>query len=378
MTHTTSELDRPEDFRALEDEWNALLAESACSVPFLRHEWLLNWWTHFGGGHRLVVILVRSSGRLVLAAPLMEVDGRFLGRPFRVLQSMTNPHSFRYHLVFREPDPAALDAFWSYLRDRPRPWDMLQLGRVPRGDAVHALAGSASRHGVATEVVPSLASPVVHVRGDWEAYLSTLTTRFRQNLRNRAKRLRTLGAVAFELLTEPAAAQAALDRGLALEASGWKRDSGSAILQDPKLESFYRKTAEIAAARGWLRLFFLTVNDRPAAFAMRLLYENRVYGIKIGYDPEFSPYSVGQLLSQEMLRWAHEQAVTSYEFMGERNRQKLDWARDVREHVALYAHNTRLRSRLHRFQRFTARRLLQRAVPAPLLASVRAARGEKD
>lgn len=377
MTCTTFESERPEDFQALEGEWNDLLAESTCPVPFLRHEWLSTWWTHFGPGHRLVLILARRSGRLVLAAPLMEVDRRFLGRPLRVLQSITNPHSFRYGVLFRKGDGAAVDAFWAYLRDRPRPWDMLQLARVPRGNGVNELATPAARQRIAVDTVPSLTSPLVRIEGDWEAYESTLKTRFRQNLRNRAKRLRALGTVTFETLADPAPALAALDHGFALEASGWKRENGTAILLDPNLESFYRKVAEIAAAKGWLRLFFLKVNDRPAAFAMRLLYENKVYCIKVGNDPEFSPYSVGQLLSREMLRWAHEQGVTEYEFMGERSRQKLDWARDVREHVTLYAHNTRLRSRLHRFQRLTARRLLKRALPAPVLARVRPTRRDE-
>jgi CelD/BcsL family acetyltransferase involved in cellulose biosynthesis len=251
---------------------------------------------------------------------------------------------------------------------------MLQLGRVPRGSVVQALAGPAASHRVAVDTVPSITSPMVRIQGGWDAYQATLTNRFRQNLRNRVKRLKAMGTVTFEIVDEPAAALVALGQGLALEASGWKAENGTAILLDPTLESYYRRVAAVAAAHGWLRLFFLKVDERPVAFAMRLLYENRVYCIKIGNDPEFKPYSVGQLLCQEMLRWAHEQGVREYDFMGERNRQKLDWARDVREHVTLYAHNSRLLSRLHRLQRFTARRILKRVLPERSVAALRALR----
>ena len=40
MTCIIKELSDIDEFLALEGEWNELLAESDCDIPFLRHEWL--------------------------------------------------------------------------------------------------------------------------------------------------------------------------------------------------------------------------------------------------------------------------------------------------------------------------------------------------
>jgi len=40
MTCVIKEISDFEEFLALEREWNELLAESHCDIPFLRHEWL--------------------------------------------------------------------------------------------------------------------------------------------------------------------------------------------------------------------------------------------------------------------------------------------------------------------------------------------------
>ena len=53
------------------------------------------------------------------------------------------------------------------------------------------------------------------------------------------------------------------DDALRLEASGWKLREGTAICSRPGVQRFYTLFAERAAARGWLRLLFLTVGGQP-------------------------------------------------------------------------------------------------------------------
>jgi len=377
VAYETIELDRFERFQEMKNDWNALLADSSCRIPFLRHEWLSLWWAHFGPPNRLAIILVREGDRLVLAAPLMEVERRRLACSFRILQSLTNVHSPRFHILVRTGHEAALDAFWAYVGRRPRHWHLLRLNRLPAGTLQQAVVGRAAASGHAVETIPSLTSPYVAINGDWESFRSALKPKFRSNLRNRSRRLQALGAVTFQVVRDTTSAPTALETGLAVEASGWKGERGSAIWADPTLADFYRGLAAAAAAEGWLRLSFLKVAERPAAFDLSLVYDDRMYCLKVGYDPEFSPYSAGQLLCQEILRTAHEQRAVTYEFLGESSVQKRDWTPEAREHVGLYAYNRRALSRLHRLHRFTARRALKRLLPARLVAAIRA-RSRKD
>ncbi len=63
----------------LEEDWNALLTESITHVPFLRYEYLHNWWQTRGGGEwdesaELAIIIAHEGERLVGIAPLFHTE----------------------------------------------------------------------------------------------------------------------------------------------------------------------------------------------------------------------------------------------------------------------------------------------------------------
>ncbi|MGB9586223.1 MAG: hypothetical protein ACPL7A_02240, partial [Anaerolineales bacterium] len=64
-----------EAFENLSTTWNELLLKSASHVPFLRHEYLFNWWQTLGGGEwqngKLSIILAQDDHQQVFGiAPL--------------------------------------------------------------------------------------------------------------------------------------------------------------------------------------------------------------------------------------------------------------------------------------------------------------------
>src|SRR5258706_15655780 len=60
-------------------EWNQLVERSQADHVLLTHEWITTWWTYFGEGADLWVILVRDGDRLLAAAPLMRTRRRLAG-----------------------------------------------------------------------------------------------------------------------------------------------------------------------------------------------------------------------------------------------------------------------------------------------------------
>ena len=58
----------------IKTEWNQLLDNSQTHVPFLRHEFLREWWDTCGGGEweksDLLIITARDGDKLVGIAPL--------------------------------------------------------------------------------------------------------------------------------------------------------------------------------------------------------------------------------------------------------------------------------------------------------------------
>ena len=61
----------PEEFAALEKEWDELYRHCPAATPFQTHAWQHSWWLSYGRRGRLRLVLVRRDGRLVGIAPLM-------------------------------------------------------------------------------------------------------------------------------------------------------------------------------------------------------------------------------------------------------------------------------------------------------------------
>lgn len=322
-------------FLGLEEEWNELLLRAGHDVPFLRHEWFRLWWEHFGGDDRMTVILVRCEGRLQLALPLVERERNVLGLRYRVLDSMTNLHSYHWGIVAVAPEGDAIEALLSHLRCRPERWDVMRLQHLsPEESAESVFIRGAETRRLCTGLWTAPGMPYLPIEGSWESYIATLSRKFRKTLRHRARHLRRLGSPEFEVYTDESDVSKMLPIGLEVEKRSWKGRVGSAIACDPVLTSFYTRIAEMAARKGWLRITLLRVGDRYAAFDFSLKYDNRWFCLKLGCDPEFAQCSVGHLMAEHILKRCHEERVVDCNLMALR-----EWRPRLRRQTWLYVYN---------------------------------------
>lgn len=71
---------RREEFQALEELWNRLLAESSGNTFFLRWEWLWAWWESFGASlGTLHILLVKRGERVVGIGPFYWTETKQAG-----------------------------------------------------------------------------------------------------------------------------------------------------------------------------------------------------------------------------------------------------------------------------------------------------------
>lgn len=357
-------------FLALEPVWTALVEAAGIDHPFLSHAWVRTWWECFGAGKQLRILTVRAGNEVIAIAPLMLSHGRMNGFKLRRLQFIYNDHTPRFDFIVAHRSEDAYRTLWLYLSDQRPHWDVIELCQLPAGSrTLKELSRLAADDGFLMGLWRSTASPYLPVRGAWESYLQDLSSKHRSNLRNRLKRLGQLGQVKLEEICCGEQLESALEEGLRIEAAAWKGEAGTAILSRPDLSRFYRTLAEHAGQRGWLRLHFLTVNDRRIAFAYSLCYKNRLYLLKDGYDPEYARYSPFNLLCYTVLREAHARGLVEYDFLGAHEAWKLDWTRETRDHYWLFVFPNVPRTRLLHSIKF---RLVPRLKQYPLYLALRA------
>lgn len=312
-------------------EWDAL-ADRVEASPFLRPGWVLAWNRAFGRG-KLELLVIRRAGEVVGVLPTLNRRG--------IVSSPTNWHSPTFGPL---ADDASVEAELAQsVADRAQPWFDLSF-LESTSSFVDQLQGSASRH--LTRVIQR--QPVVKRRMPWEEFLKSRSKSRMSGLRRLERRLREHGEITVEALDGSEGLQAALDIGFSLEASGWKSDAGTAIVQNPKIANFYREVADWAAERGELRLWFIRLDGKSIAFAYCIEANGSLYELKVGHDESYRHFAPGLLLTRARLRHVFESGLDSYEFLGGPDDHKMQWADECRDRLRVQGFRPGIRGSLAR------------------------------
>ena len=343
---TTEVVSDYETFARLQPEWNDVARRAQASSPFLLHEWFRTWWDSFGTGHTLQVVIARDRDGIVGIAPLMVEQVHMYGLPIRRLDLLHNDHTPRADWIVDRSAPAAYAALWNALQETRGRWDLLQLSRLPHDSpTLPAIAGLARRTGCLTGTWRGDVSPYLTLSGSCDSYLASLPAKFRSNLRNRLSRLTRIGEPRLEIVDRDGDGQACED-AMRLEASGWKAHAHTSIASSAPVQRFYRLLAERAAARGWLRLMFLTVGGRRIATSYAACFDGTLFLVKTGYDPEFSACAPFKVLTYLAIQHAYAEGLREIDFLGDTEAWKLEWTDTSRPHDWLFVFADTIRARL--------------------------------
>lgn len=345
------EVDR---FNALAPEWDRLVEKWGTDRVFLSHNWFRTWWEAFGPGNELYVVTVRHHGELAAIAPLMKTRTPIYGVKLNTIQAIYNPHTPRYDFIVAGNQESRLyRAIWSELVDSEKP-DAVVLTHIPKHSQTVAKMEALGREsGWLTGQWPAPASPFIPLADGYPAFFERLKSSAQFNLSKRYSRLTRKGPVDVEIVRNPADVELALADGFRIEAAAWKGVEGTAIISDPAVAGFYTQLAIREAKLGRLRLAFLRFCEKRIAFNYLLRSGTKLYGVKIGYDPEYHMYSPGNMLLNLLLQQACGEGVEQYDFLGVDDDWKFEWTSEKLDHRWLFLFRNRLSMRLLHYLKFS-------------------------
>jgi CelD/BcsL family acetyltransferase involved in cellulose biosynthesis len=307
-----------EELERLAQEWNKLLKNSACHVPFLRHEYLSVWWRTQGGGEwprgELYVVTVRdAAGELYGIAPMFLTENLESQAALMLLGSI----EISDYLDVIAPR-ANLDGFINVLFDfldssQAPAWQVLDWYNLLEGSAtLKALQSAADAHAWKYSSENIQHAPYVPLPGNWEAYLAGIDKKQRHEIRRKMRRI--------ERHPEPVRWYIVKDRTRLLEEI---EDFLNLMSQDTAKEEFLsgamqdqmRLALQAAYEAGWLQLAFLEVGGRKAAGYLNFDYDNHIWLYNSGIDFSYSSLSPGWVLLGHLLKWANEQGRAAFDFM---------------------------------------------------------------
>ena len=238
-------------------------------------------------------------------------------------------------------DAAALEQLCSSLARLDRP---VLLERVPTDSPTVTALGRAFRWPAMLVRRWARPYPVVILDPSWLEPESHLNPRRRSDLRRARRRAEGLGPVRFDLAAvTPEQLPRRLEQGLQVEAAGWKRQEGTAMLVDPAAGRFFTSYAAEACQQGRLRLNLMYVGEQPVAMQLAVEVGSRLWLLKIGYDESFARCSPGNLLLLESLRDSAARGLQSVEFLGRCEPWTELWTTRERRCVSLLAYPGTLR-----------------------------------
>ncbi len=336
---------------AVADEWDAL-ADEVVAPPFMRPGWFTAWGEAFAASGLTIVTLTRS-GRLAAVLPLIERRGA--GR------SATNFHSPRFDILAAD-EAAVRDLAQAVFARRPR--SMILKLVDPDAASTQRWLGCAVDAGYTTRVETILTSPFIDTTGTWEAYEARIDTKVKADLRRRRRRMADEGQIAIEVCDGSVDLDALLEEGFRVEAAGWKGAAGTAIAAHPATRRFYGQIARWAAERGLLRLCFLRLDGVAIAFEFDLEAGGAHYALKGGYDEAFRRFAPAKVLRMDLIERAFARDVARYEFLGENEPYKREWADQVTSIVVAQAFSPSVSGRIERLANSHGRPLAKRALVA--------------
>ncbi|HQV34616.1 MAG TPA: GNAT family N-acetyltransferase, partial [Calditrichia bacterium] len=269
--------------------------------------------------------------------PLVMRSGRLAGRRVQNIEGITTDFP-NTPVLCRPGDRQAMCAVADFLKAGRPHWDRILVRHIDSaqplvGEFLTCLEKPLPWHFLEN----SNQSPYIPVTGDWDGYFRGLSGNFRRTLKNKSNRLARNGALEIRRYDSPRNLAEGLEAAFAVAERNWQGQQGSAV-SSPGQAAFYRPFAGQAAQKGQLALYVLFVAEEPVAFEYNIVFRERVFSLKWGYDPRFGEFSPGALLKEAAHRDFFEEGVAEIDLLGSADFFKLRWTDQIRPYRDLHIH----------------------------------------
>ena len=179
------------------------------------------------------------------------------------------------------------------------------------GAAMKALTLALRQDGLQPIILHSHLRACLDARREADEVLrDALSAKKLKELRRQRNRLaEEHGAVRFAAARTTDEVARAVEVFLALEASGWKGERGTALRQSEGDLSFIRSATRGLAETGQCEIVTLHAGQTPVAAAVVLRHQDRAFYFKLGIDERFAKFSPGVQLTLDLTRHLCADAV---------------------------------------------------------------------
>jgi hypothetical protein len=329
-----------EAFFLLQDEWKHLLSLMEEPCIFLTWEWMYTWWNDYCSGNSscelFIITFYNERGELIGILPtylkkcwgLWNISNwqlQFLGGGFEspdhldIISEVSHRESF-------------LRATLSYLKKLEPPIDFIAFhdlrGSSPTIDLL--LKITKEYHILSKKYIASVC-PYLKLPDHYEKYLSTLSSKFRFNLKRYTKIVLEKDKAQFVEVKEKEELNEKIDKLFSLHDMRWQNKKMESGFSHDKIKEFHMHLSHALLDRSYLRFFYLGVQSEIIACLYCFEYHHKLYYYQSGFDPDWSKKSVGTVLIGKIIEKSIAEGKEEFDFLRGDEEYKTRWTRDARE-----------------------------------------------
>ena len=294
-----------ETFDSLSSYWLDQHSPLEWDCLFVLPGWMKVWWSVFNNGSTPYLSAVRDKNKIIGIAPLMVQgeEARFIGDP--------DVCDYQDFIVAPGKGEGFFEALLKHLRQEGI--SRLDLNTV-RADSKLLNEFIRVAENVQCEVAcdPEDVTFELDLPATWDDFLGMLTGKQRHEIRRKLRRLHEAAEVNYRVVEGFKEVMDELETFLAL--FGLSRSDKAAFMTG-QMNTYFRSLAEAMAREKLLKLYFLDLDDTPAAAVMCFDYSSTVYLYNNGYDGRFSSLSVGLLSKVLSIKESIRRGKKKYDFL---------------------------------------------------------------
>jgi CelD/BcsL family acetyltransferase involved in cellulose biosynthesis len=331
------------NFQDLREKWNALLKNNLFGDNvFLTWEWLSIWWRHFREGRKPLVLLVKDEREILAIAPLMLSKYKLPGfGTIKKVEFLGVRHSDYNNFIIIKRVAECMRLIMDYLVDTITDWDWIELKEIPEtaenANYLETIFSYSPSNLKLKKRVCNLC-PYISLPNSFDLLMKGLSKNMRQNLNKYLRKFSEKHRVELKRYDEAGfSVKEAMELFIKLNEKRWESEGlpGSFKSKEPSFRHFHMDVAELFADKGWLGLYFLTADDEPVSAQYTFEYGQKMFYYLAGFDPQYSNYSVGNLIIRFLLERCIQKGFKEYDMMRGDEPYKLLWTRTVRRNFEI-------------------------------------------
>jgi CelD/BcsL family acetyltransferase involved in cellulose biosynthesis len=237
------------------------------------------------------------------------------GFNLKKIEFIGRPDSDYHEFLISSDEKKIVKLYFDHLINSNYKWFVLELKNVPEFSTSTNFLRFMVNANPNFQERKATQCPFLLLPNSYDEFYLNLKGKFRSNIRNRENKLKKIGSVDYRTYKDFPSLDTALKVFFELNRKRFRAKGIKGYFEDGSRKNFHIEIAKIFAAKGYLHLGFLVVNEKPVAADYSFKYKQKLYAFLSGFDPEYSKYGVGRISELYHIKSAIEEGINEYDWM---------------------------------------------------------------